>query len=275
MPAIATLLSEAEAVSIFLGIGVPRVTLGAVTFSGLEVPEKMNFGGAQQVTVHKIVGGARQVDAMGPDDDDLAWTGIFYGASAVSRARMLDLMRVSGNPVPLTWSDFSRPKVVIKSFQADYSHAGNVLPYRITCVVVPQPGIQAQPSLLSSIGADIGNALGVPNLAADVSGALSFAQRALPVVGVLTGGTSAFARLSTAVGAASTVASLGAGAADSSLATQSAAAAAQGQVTGGTDALTAAPAFAATSLAAQASATYHEAAAYIGRMGANLSQAGA
>ena len=274
MVAIATLLTGAEAVQSLLGLGSPGVTIGQVTFDDMEVPEKMTFGGQHQLTVHKLVGGRRVVDAMGPDDDDITWNGIFYGGNAASRARQLDLMRNSGKPYPLTWADFSRPAVVIKMFQCDYTTAGNVLPYRMTVVVIPQPGVAAQPSLLSSIGADIGNALGVPNLVADAQSALSFAQRAMPLVGVITGGSAAFVKLSGAVGAASGVVSAGASLADGTLGTLASKAANLGQVTGGTDALTAASAFSATSLAATASAAYHEAAGFVGRISANLSHVG-
>jgi hypothetical protein len=141
--------------------------------------------------------------------------------------------------------------------------------------IIPQPGIAAQPSLLSSVNSDIGNAISVPNLPSDALSAFQSAQTAAAQVQVLTLGASAVLGLQNATQAASTVASTGAAAADVALGAQILAASSANQVTPGTDAMTAAVAFLVMQAAATASASYHEASVYAGRITANLSNASA
>ncbi|MDE2470434.1 MAG: hypothetical protein KGL35_17235 [Bradyrhizobium sp.] len=111
-----------------------RVTLGDLTFSYLEVPETIPFGGEQRLTVHELVGGVRVVDAMGRSDMPLEWSGVFLGETALSRARYLDTLRVSGQALLLTWSEM-RYRVVVQRFEASFNKPYEI-PYRITCAVV-------------------------------------------------------------------------------------------------------------------------------------------
>lgn len=108
--------------------------LGDFVFEGAEVPESLPFGGEQALAVHRMVGGARIIDAMGADPAPIEWSGIFLGDVAVQRARYLDNLRKKGGPLLLTWSEF-RYTVVIKSFQPRYDFEYNI-PYRIVCEVV-------------------------------------------------------------------------------------------------------------------------------------------
>lgn len=110
------------------------VTLGDLTFSYLEVPESIPFGGEQRLTVHELVGGVRVVDAMGPSDMPLQWSGMFLGDTALDRARYLDTQRKLGNALLLTWSEL-RYRVVIQSFEPVFERAYQI-PYRISCLVV-------------------------------------------------------------------------------------------------------------------------------------------
>lgn len=107
--------------------------LGDLTFAGLEVPARLPFGGNQSLTVHKLVGGARVVDAMGPDDKSLAWSGWFMGENALARALYLDTQRKLGQALVLTWAQM-RYLVVIESFEPNYQRI-NEIPYTISCVV--------------------------------------------------------------------------------------------------------------------------------------------
>jgi nucleoid-associated protein YgaU len=92
------------------------LTLGAETFSEFEIPESIPLGGAQQLVIHKLPGGARVMQAMGPDDDPIQWSGLFLGASALDRARAIDLMRVQGKPQQLAFFEF-KYKVIVKGFR--------------------------------------------------------------------------------------------------------------------------------------------------------------
>ena len=108
--------------------------LGPISFQDFEVPASINIGGQQRLVIHRLLGGARVIDALGRDDSDISFSGVFSGDTAIIRARALDQMRVSGLTVSLTWDVFFY-SVIIKSFEADY-HSGWWIPYRIRCTVV-------------------------------------------------------------------------------------------------------------------------------------------
>lgn len=110
------------------------LTLGQVTFATYEIPQTINFGGTQALSVKQLVGGQRIIDAMGRVDDDITWSGLFFGSTATFRARFLDYMRIQGLPLPLTWSQFSY-SVVIKDFKANFERNYQI-PYSITCTVI-------------------------------------------------------------------------------------------------------------------------------------------
>jgi hypothetical protein len=92
------------------------LTLGGVDFQDFEIPDEIAAGGGQLLQVHKYAGGKRTVDAFGPDDEPLSWSGIFFDVSAEPRCQQLDAMRKAGAPVALTWSSFSY-QVVIRAFK--------------------------------------------------------------------------------------------------------------------------------------------------------------
>ena len=124
--------------------------LGDVIFSRYEVPEKIAFGGEQMLSIHKLIGGARIIDAMGRDDMALQWRGQFIGDNAYDRARFIDRLRVDGKPLQLTWAEFSY-LVVIKQFEVDYERFYR-MSYSITCEVIAD---NTQPvNTLSLLGFD-------------------------------------------------------------------------------------------------------------------------
>lgn len=123
-----------------------QLVLGDVTFAAYEVPERIPFGGEQRLVVQKYIGGGRVVEALGPDDKDLCWSGRFQSPNAGLRARHLDYLRRQGAAQTLSWDQFSYT-VVISAFEADYERDYQI-PYRIACLVVSdntQP-ITASPS---------------------------------------------------------------------------------------------------------------------------------
>lgn len=113
------------------------VVIGAVSLQEWEIPEHINFGGRQHVAAHKLIGGTRVIDAMGPDPADVRWSGRFRGPDAMFRAQALDAMRASGAEVPLYYlSTFVT--VVITEFHADPERSYEI-PYHITCMIVADP----------------------------------------------------------------------------------------------------------------------------------------
>jgi hypothetical protein len=120
------------------------------SFSRLEVPERIAFGGEQALAVHELVGGVRVVDAMGRRDMPLQWSGMFLGPKALERARYLDGLRINGRGLRLYWSELSY-SVVISSFHCNFERSYK-LPYQITCTVVQD--LSNPPSTLTTTGVD-------------------------------------------------------------------------------------------------------------------------
>jgi len=110
------------------------LTLGPITFANFEIPQRINFGGTQALSVKQLVGGARIIDVMGRIDDDITWSGLFFGETAMYRAQYLDSLRVQGAPLPLTFSSFNY-SVVIKDFACSFERTYQI-PYKITCTVI-------------------------------------------------------------------------------------------------------------------------------------------
>ena len=141
------------------------LTLGGVVFRGFEVPEKIRSGGEQMLAVHKLPGGGRVVDSMGPDDADIPWSGRFRGVSAEKRALTLDYLRRQGKQVLLTYS-LRRYQVIIKEFTADFEQPYEI-PYSICCFVVldeTQALASAAVGFLESLANDVVSAAGLSGL---------------------------------------------------------------------------------------------------------------
>lgn len=169
-----------------------RLTLGPVGFTGFEVPERLEFGGAQRLSVHELPGGVRVVDAMGGQDAQISWSGAFSGPDAADRARVLDALRVAGLPLPLSWDAFFYT-VVIAELRAEYSTPWWI-PFRLVCTVVQDVAaelVEAATSLASSLAADLAQAAAY----ADVSTATA----ALGVDGATTSSTAAYAGAASAL----------------------------------------------------------------------------
>jgi hypothetical protein len=169
------------------------LTLGGVAFQDMEVPEKILFGGRQNVVVRQLIGGGRVVEALGLDDGKISFSGIFSGGDAVSRAQMLDAARALGASLPLVWDGFFYT-VIIEEFCAEY-YKTNLIPFAVTCVVVSDPlaalGAIAAPvaNLISSdlmvVGALSGQAgvSSVGPIAASITGVMALKSELSSVVG--------------------------------------------------------------------------------------------
>ena len=173
-----------------------RLTLGPVTFSSFEVPERIGFGGGQKLTVHQLPGGTRVVDAMGRDDAQVVWSGAFSGADAADRMRVLDALRVAGIALPLTWDAFFYT-VIISQFQVEYTTPWWIT-YRMVCTVVQDEAaevVAVATSLATSVMSDLAQAASYAEV--------SEAQEALGSAGATTRGTAQYAQAAGAVQASS------------------------------------------------------------------------
>ncbi len=161
-------LANGEA-ALLLSQPAPLV-IGSLILQGYEVPSRITIGGSQSMTIHKLPGGGRIVDAMGPDDGAIAWRGLFMGPDAARRARSLDTMRVQGVPQLLGFGDYTF-NVIVVHFEYDYQDRGAVINYRIRTEIVPDPSslTDAVPELDLALQDDLGVSQTLLTTAAAVS----------------------------------------------------------------------------------------------------------
>jgi hypothetical protein len=169
--------------------------LGPVLFQDFELPERIAWGGEQRLAVHCLPGGARVIDALGRDDAQIAWSGVFSGSNAAIRARLVDLLRAGGAVWPLTWNTFFY-SVIIRLFEAEYTRS-NWIPYRIACTVVRDEA-EALVETATSLGAGI---LADLSAASAASTGLDFtaATFAVSARGATTSGSAAYTSASAAL----------------------------------------------------------------------------
>lgn len=104
-------------------MALDTLVLGGFVFTDFAVPDQMPFGGRQHTVVHKMPGGARVIDCMGPDDADRTWSGILWGAGALGQMLSLDALRRAGTELPFSWGAEGRTAVIsdchfeVKKFQ--------------------------------------------------------------------------------------------------------------------------------------------------------------
>lgn len=103
-------------------------------FQNLEIPEDINFGGAQQLVQHNLIGGNRVIDSLGKNDIDITWTGRMVGSDALTRAQALNQLRAGGQQLVLNWFTLSY-NVVIQNFVSYTERYYNVR-YEITLKVI-------------------------------------------------------------------------------------------------------------------------------------------
>lgn len=116
------------------------LTLGGVQFVGYSPPDRMMAGGKQAMVVHKLPGGSRVIDTLGPDEDDITWNGHFFGNDAEANALALDAMRAAGQVVSLTYAGQFR-SVIINHFRYYYRRRPVWIEYEITCTVSVNPSL--------------------------------------------------------------------------------------------------------------------------------------
>jgi hypothetical protein len=126
------------------------IILGGFTFTDYAIPEQVPQGGEHALVVHKLIGGNRVIDAMGPDDSDITWHGRFQGPQALGNAQTLDSLRKAGAQLPLI-IDANFYTAVVRKFEYDYQRPYQIL-YRITVVVVTsQGGASIFPATIDSL----------------------------------------------------------------------------------------------------------------------------
>ncbi|SRR6266404_2620173 len=124
--------------------------LGGIIFDGFSPPDAMGAGGKQAMVVHKLPGGDRVIDTLGPDEDNIAWSGKFFGNDAYGKALALDGMRAAGQVVSLTWGGQFR-SVIIDHFKYELRREPVWVEYQISCMVYQNPSLGILGASLGSI----------------------------------------------------------------------------------------------------------------------------
>lgn len=111
------------------------IILDGVQLAGFELPESLAFGGAQTLVTHKMIGGSRVIDSMGPDDEPISWSGRFLDEFAAEKVFRFDLLRRSGREVTLQVPAASRAyRVVVSRFIAKMERP-YLYSYDISCEI--------------------------------------------------------------------------------------------------------------------------------------------
>ena len=112
---------------------------GPFVFTESEVPAHIASGGTQALSKDRLIGGRKIVHALGPDESDISFSGIF-AYQGTARSDFLDSVRRRGDVCTLTW-DNRRMLVVISQYTPDY-HKPYLVGYSITfCVVSNETGL--------------------------------------------------------------------------------------------------------------------------------------
>lgn len=116
------------------------LTIAGIPFDGWSTPQALPFGGKQGMVVHKLPGGSRCIDTLGPDEADMAWRGKFFSDTAFDDALAIDAIRQAGQVVPLMGCGQYR-SVIVNAFLYDVRRFPNWVTYQISCTVYQNPAL--------------------------------------------------------------------------------------------------------------------------------------
>jgi hypothetical protein len=126
------------------------LTLGGISFDGFSTPDAMGAGGKQAMVVHKLPGGQRVIDTLGPDEDNIVWSGKFFGNDSESKVLGLDGLRAAGQVLSLTFAGQFR-SVIIDTFSYRWRRFPVWAEYQISCMVYQNPSLGALGGSIGSI----------------------------------------------------------------------------------------------------------------------------
>jgi hypothetical protein len=144
------------------------LTLGGIAFDGFSTPSSIGGGGKQHMVIHKLPGGSRVIDTLGPDEDDITWRGEFFSNDAEDQVLALDAMRAAGQVIPLIFGGQYR-SVIINHFSYKYRRRPVWIEYDISCTVYQNPAngslaAGGLSTLNTLIGSDLSFAMGLLGL---------------------------------------------------------------------------------------------------------------
>jgi hypothetical protein len=135
------------------------LSLGGVVFQDYSPPQSMMLGGRQALVIHKLPGGSRVIDELGPDEADISWKGFFFGNDTPGIVLNLDAMRAGGGVVPLIFAGQYR-SVILAQFIARWRRYPIWAEYEITCVVTQNPSLGVLGAVAQSIDNLVASDLG-------------------------------------------------------------------------------------------------------------------
>jgi hypothetical protein len=140
------------------------LTLGGVAFDDFSTPNEMMGGGRQTMVVHKLPGGSRVIDTLGPDEANIVWNGQFFGNDAYTKALIIDGMRAQGGVVSLTWGGQHR-SVIIEQFIYKVRRIPTWVNYNISLMVYQNASLGPLTAVVQSmdnlISSDLDVAIGL------------------------------------------------------------------------------------------------------------------
>ena len=128
-----------------------HVIIGSFVLDGWAAPPAMCGGGHHAMAVHKLPGGSRVIDTLGPDDADITIAGQLYDANAHRTCLALDAMRAAGTQVPLIWGG-QFFMVVVVEFRYIVRRYPHLIDYAITCMVASNPAQGVLGGIASTVG---------------------------------------------------------------------------------------------------------------------------
>jgi len=143
------------------------LVLGGIVFDDWSTPDRMPFGGAHAMAVHKLPGGSRVVDTLGPDEADIRFTGLMYDNNAIGVAETLDALRLNGTQVPLIFAGRFYLVIVART-KVDIRRFPQLIAYDISCLVVKNNMAGNLGSTVSTVtslvSADLATAMSISGL---------------------------------------------------------------------------------------------------------------
>lgn len=110
------------------------ISIGSIELDDFEVPSVIQYGGTQRLVTHYLGSGRRMIDALGPEEADIRFSGVITGPDARTRAQSLDELRRRGAITRLHWSGFDIP-VIIRQCLTEY-RSEFLIQYNIVCAVI-------------------------------------------------------------------------------------------------------------------------------------------
>jgi hypothetical protein len=124
--------------------------IGGFILSGFSAPESVMAGGEQAMVVHKLPGGERKIQTLGPDEADISLSGIMFDQEAHTTCLAIDAMRAAGSPIPLIFGGQYR-QVIVSRFIYHVVRFPMYCRWEINLLVASNPALGALGGIVSTI----------------------------------------------------------------------------------------------------------------------------